>query len=190
MHALRSQMVSSLGAFLGLACIAGSGATQPERIFLVGSFGATCVLVHGCPDSPLAQPRNVIGGHMLSALVGAIVATMPLPSWVASSLAVALSIFVMERTSTVHPPGGATALIATLGSDHVKALGLWFPVFPIGLGAAVLVATAIVSNRIGGRVYPNTAAAKLGARMWSDGRDSYPEGGTTWRTNAPSIPEP
>jgi len=154
---IHGQLASSLGAFLGLACIGAWAGSQPERMFLIGSFGATCVLVYGCPSSPLAQPRNVIGGHVVSALVGTLVASLPLPAWLGSSLAVALAMFVMERTSTVHPPGGATALIATLGSAKVTALGVWFAVFPVGLGAALLVVIAVVSNRAAGRAYPLSA---------------------------------
>jgi len=84
--------------------------------FIIGSFGASAVLIYGAPTSPLAQPRNFIGGHLVCAIVG--VTT----KWIfqgqilgiACGFGVATSIFFMHVTSTVHPPGGATALIAIM----------------------------------------------------------------------------
>lgn len=146
----RDALTTFIGAFLGIASI-GIWETLPHggptRLFLIGSFGATCVIVYGLPTSPLAQPRNVIGGHVLSGLVGVAVAMLPFPEWLTSALAVSLSITVMQSTRTLHPPGGATALIATLGSPEVEALGFSYALYPVGMGASLLVLVAIATNR-------------------------------------------
>lgn len=134
--------------------LTGSDLPTLEDVFLIGSFGATCVVVYGMPMSPLARPRNVIGGHVLSALIGVSVTHAPLPGWMISALAVALSIVVMQWTDTEHPPGGATALIATLGAPKIEALGFSYAFHPVGVGASLLVCIAILINLGRGRRYP------------------------------------
>ncbi|HSI77294.1 MAG TPA: HPP family protein, partial [Lunatimonas sp.] len=91
-----------------------------ENIFLIGSFGATAVLVYGAIQSPLAQPRNLLGGHILSAIIGvSVYKMMPEIIWITAPLAVSLSILTMQYTRTLHPPGGATALIAVVGTEKI-----------------------------------------------------------------------
>ena len=87
---------------------------------VIGSFGASAVLIYGELKSPLAQPRNFVGGHLFSSIVGVIIKlvltyTGKAQEWLqpwACALSVATAIFVMHLTRTTHPPGGATALIA------------------------------------------------------------------------------
>ena len=126
---------SFLGAFFGIGLIAflqSQHFSEIENIFLIGSFGASSVLIYGAVNSPLAQPRNLIGGHVLSALVG-VTAYKFLPDilWLNASIAVASSIVVMQITKTIHPPGGATALIAVLPSDKIQELGYWYALSPV-----------------------------------------------------------
>ncbi|MFQ8890709.1 MAG: HPP family protein [Bilophila wadsworthia] len=91
---------------------------------LIGSFGASAVLAFGAIRSPLAQPRNLVGGHFLSALVGvSCYFLFPGTPWLASCLAVATAIALMHVTKTLHPPGGATALIAVTGGEGIHQLG-------------------------------------------------------------------
>ena len=112
---------SWLGAFLGIGFIAFANYRVFEKIdllMIVGSFGASAVLIYGAIKSPLAQPRNLLGGHVLSALVG--VACQQLfhsTLWLAAALAVSTAIAIMHATKTLHPPGGATALIAVIGGE-------------------------------------------------------------------------
>ena len=83
---------------------------ESDFVIIIGSFGASAVLTYGAIRSPLAQPRNLIGGHMISAMIG--VASFQLFEafpWLAASFAVATAIAVMHMTKTLHPPGGATA---------------------------------------------------------------------------------
>lgn len=151
---------SFLGAFFGIGLIAFLQSQQIpeiENVFLIGSFGASSVLVYGAVNSPLAQPRNLIGGHVLSALVGVTVYKLcPDILWLNASLAVAFSIVVMQITKTMHPPGGATALIAILPSEKIQALGYWYALSPVLSGAIILLIVALIFNNIPkGRKYPH-----------------------------------
>lgn len=127
-----------------------------DLILLIGSIGASAVLVYGAIKSPLAQPRNLLGGHIISGLVG--VACYQLFGgilWMAAALAVSLAIAAMLITRTVHPPGGATALIAVIGGQQIHDLGFIFPFVPAGLGALILMMVALVVNNLSrDRRYP------------------------------------
>lgn len=153
---------SFLGAFLGIGIIAylQSGFSEKDQIFLIGSFGATSVLVYGAINSPLAQPRNLIGGHVFSAIVGVTIQQLvPDILWLQASLAVALSIVVMQITQTLHPPGGATALIAVTGSEQIKNLGFLYVIYPVLSGALILFAVALIFNNITSkRMYPSAGS--------------------------------
>lgn len=151
---------SFLGAFFGIGLIAflqSQQISEIENIFLIGSFGASSVLIYGAVNSPLAQPRNLIGGHVLSALVGVTVFKfLPEILWLNASIAVASSIVVMQITKTMHPPGGATALIAVLPSEKIQELGYWYALSPVLSGAVILLIVALIFNNIPkGRKYPH-----------------------------------
>lgn len=141
-----------IGAFLGIGLIGFvQSLTLPEmdNVFLIGSFGASAVLVFGATNSPLAQPRNLVFGHLFSALIGVSVQHfLPGTLWLAAALAVSLSIVAMQMTRTMHPPGGASALIATIGSDHIKELGFGYVLSPVMSGVAILLLVALVVNNI------------------------------------------
>ncbi|MDY0041034.1 MAG: HPP family protein, partial [Desulforhabdus sp.] len=102
---------SWLGSFLGIAAVAYLHydlLSETDLMMIIGSFGASAVLVYGATKSPLAQPRNLVGGHLLSAIIG-VAAYQFLGShlWLACAVGVATSIAVMHATKTLHPPGGA-----------------------------------------------------------------------------------
>ncbi len=150
---------SWIGAFLGISSVAYvhyRWLESSDLALIIGSFGASAVLIYGAVKSPLAQPRNLIGGHVLSGFVG--VASYQLLSsntWMAAAVAVATAIALMHATKTLHPPGGATALIAVIGSQKIHALGYLYPVIPAGLGAAIMLAIALIVNNIpSSRRYP------------------------------------
>jgi CBS-domain-containing membrane protein len=148
-----------LGSFIGIGIIAYlQSQTLPKSdvIYLIGSFGASSVLVYGVIQSPLAQPRNLIGGHLVSAIIGVTIQkTVPDVLWITAPLAVSLSIVLMQITKTLHPPGGATALIAVTGSAELKNLGYWYVVSPVLLGTLILLIVALFFNNItSNRQYP------------------------------------
>ncbi|WP_336517797.1 HPP family protein [Pollutibacter soli] len=141
-----------IGAFTGIAAIGlmqNATLTKEDNIFLIGSFGASAVLVFGSTNSPLAQPRNLIGGHLISALIGVTIQYfIPDQVWLASALAVSLSIVAMQITKTLHPPGGATALIANIGSEKIKHLGYYYILSPVLSGVIILLIIALIVNNI------------------------------------------
>ncbi len=151
---------SFLGSFLGIGLIAFIQRvylTENDNLFLIGSFGASSVLIYGVIQSPLAQPRNLIGGHIISAIIGVTVFQfLPTIVWLTAPLSVSLSILAMQYTKTLHPPGGATALIAVTGSEKIKALGYLYIIFPVLTGVIILLLVAlIINNMTSQRKYPN-----------------------------------
>lgn len=150
---------SFLGSFFGIGIIAYlQSQTLPNAdvVFLIGSFGASSVLVYGVIQSPLAQPRNLIGGHLVSAIIGVTVQKIvPDILWISAPLAVSLSIVCMQMTKTLHPPGGATALIAVTGSTVIKQMGYFYVLNPVLSGVLILLFVAIIFNNItSNRQYP------------------------------------
>ncbi len=154
-----------IGSFIGLGIITFleyKAFPQSDLVFLIGSFGASCVLVYGVIQSPLAQPRNLVGGHLVSAVVGVTVQKLlPELIWVAAPLAVSLSIVLMQITKTLHPPGGATALIAVTGSAEIKDLGYLYVISPVLSGALILLIIALIFNNLTSkRSYPSQFSRK------------------------------
>ncbi len=150
---------SWVGAFLGIAAVAFINyhiLEGTDLIMVIGSFGASAVLIYGAPKSPLAQPRNLVGGHIVSAIIGvAFYQLFHAHMWLAASVAVATAIAIMHATKTLHPPGGATALIAVIGSSKIHALGYLYVILPVGAGATIMLVVALLVNNIPkNRKYP------------------------------------
>lgn len=149
---------SWIGAFIGVAAVSYihfNLISETDLVMVIGSFGASAVLIYGAIDSPLAQPRNLIGGHVFSALIGVTCYKLfPSNLWIASAISVATAIAIMQVTDTVHPPGGATALIAVIGSTKIHDLGYLYAVLPVGLGAVIMLIVALIVNRLAKRDYP------------------------------------
>lgn len=125
-----------------------SEATQAP--LMLASFGASCVLLFGYPDSAFSQPRNTLGGHFLAALIGTGLVTLLGDHWSVMALAVATAIAAMKLTHTVHPPAGSTAIIAVHLHPHLS-----FLLLPILSGASLLVVlAALFNNVIEHRRYP------------------------------------
>lgn len=140
------------GAFLGMLALALINVEvwgRHEQGLLLGSFGASTMLVFGAPHAPFAQPRNVIGGHMVSALVGVLAQNLAgVDPWLAAALAVALAVAGMHVTATLHPPGGATALLAVVGSPELKSFGFEFVLYPVGVSVVALVVVGVLYNNL------------------------------------------
>ncbi|MCF7992723.1 MAG: HPP family protein [Thiohalocapsa sp.] len=152
---------SWLGSFIGIGLVSGMAAlwfSELDAALLIGSHGASAVLVYGAVRSPLAQPRNLIGGHVVSAIVGVLAWKMlgGIP-WLAAAFAVATAIALMHLTRTLHPPGGATALIAVIGSEEIHRAGFWYVLVPAGIGPLILLLVALLVNNLAPtRRYPET----------------------------------
>lgn len=149
---------SWLGSFLGIAAVAFINYQYLETTdltLIIGSFGASAVLIYAAIQSPLAQPRNLVGGHIISAMVGVFAYQHVADVWLASALAVSLAIAAMLGTRTLHPPGGATALIAVIGSDKLHALSYKYMIVPVAAGAIIMLAVALLVNNLSkNRNYP------------------------------------
>lgn len=137
---LRVIVLGGLGGFLGIGLLALLGGSLGV-LLLLGSFGASCVLLFGYPEAPFAQPMNVVGGHVICALIG-----LAALHWLGASpwslaLAVGVSIAAMMATRTVHPPAGSNPVIVFLGHP-----GWSFILFPVLSGALLLVLIALIYN--------------------------------------------
>lgn len=138
-----------LGAFCGIFAVA-SITYRTGVPMMIGSFGASAVLIYAAIEGPLSQPRNLIGGHVISAVIAVIIYQTLGNTEVTIALAVSLAIAAMLVTRTLHPPGGATALIGV----STKA-GWTFVLYPVLGGALVLLMVALVVNNLASdRHYP------------------------------------
>ena len=148
----REHFFTFLGSFIGIGLIGFMNSHHlkaNDNMFLIGSFGASSVLIYGIINSPFSQPRNLIGGHLISALVGVTVHKLiPQELWLACATSVSLSIVLMQMTKTLHPPGGATALIANIGSEKITNLGYLYVLSPVLTGVIILLVVALVFNNI------------------------------------------
>ncbi len=158
------RLVSALGGFVSIVAIMGISAYYLGRegaLLIVPSMGASAVLLFAVPHGALSQPWNVLGGHLVSALVGVSCFLLIPQPLVAAGMAVGLAIGVMYYLRCIHPPGGATALVAVIGGDSVHELGYQFVVTPVLQNALIMLAVAVIFNyAFRWRRYPSWLAEK------------------------------
>ncbi len=138
----KALLLAWLGGFFAIAAIAGL-AHWAHAPLILGSFGASCVLLFGFPDSPFSQPRHVVFGHVISTLTGLVCLTLFGPHWWALAIAVATAIALMMWTRTVHPPAGSNPVIVFL-----MLPGWGFLLAPTLIGACMLVVVALIYNNL------------------------------------------
>jgi CBS-domain-containing membrane protein len=143
------KLIAAVGALLAIA------ATMTVSLHVVGaqggallvaSMGASAVLLFAVPHGALSQPWQLVGGHLVSALIGVSCAMLVSDPYVAGPLAVALAIYAMHHLRCIHPPGGATALAAVVGGAEVHALGYQFVLTPVLLNVVVMLLVAVAVN--------------------------------------------
>lgn len=141
--------VSMAGGFVGIFAIyyvtqyfVGTESTA----LIVASMGASAVLLFAVPHGALAQPWNVFGGHLVSAVVGVTCAIWIPDIMLAAAASVGLAIGVMHYLRCIHPPGGATALTAVIGGSGVHALGYQFVLMPVLINVLIILAVAVAFN--------------------------------------------
>lgn len=135
----------------GAVAIAGIGLLGEVTAMplLLAPFGASCVLLFALPESPLSQPANVIGGHMLAALVSvALFALLP-QAWWATGLAVGVVIAANAAIRLTHPPAGADPLVVFLAAPAPDVF-----LASVLIGSIFLVATAVAMHRLPPRSAP------------------------------------
>ena len=136
-------LISGIGAFLCIFFIAYINSIDEDNIWLIPPFGASLVLVMAVHDSPLASPRNVFFGHVLSASSGVLMFYFLGESAFAIASGLGLAIIMMMLTNTVHPPAGANPIIAILGAKTFE-----FVIMPVAIGASFIVLFALIYNKI------------------------------------------
>lgn len=143
--------ISALGGFLGIFGILMTSywLLDPDiAVLIVPSMGASAVLLFAAPHAPFSQPWNLVGGHTVSAIVG-VMCWHWIPDYaLAASASVGLAIGVMYFLRCIHPPGGATALAAVIGSDKLHNLGYAYEFEPILLNTVTILLVAIVVNAL------------------------------------------
>lgn len=149
------------------------------QVVLIASMGASAVLLFAVPHGPMSQPWNVIGGHVISALIGVAMHKLIADPVVGAGLAAGLAITAMLYLGCLHPPGGASAVIPVISGAAADSWGWAFAFFPIGLGAVVITLVAIAWNApFPWRRYPPAPWARFAGEPDSatpDVQDPYPD---------------
>ena len=145
---MKNNFISAVGAFVCISVLAYFNSFDANNLWLIPPFGASMVLVMAVHESPLAHPKNVLFGHIISAFSGVFVYSILGFSFLSVGLGVGLAIFLMMTTKTVHPPAGANPIIAILG-----AKGIGFVLMPVAVGASFIVLFAIIYNKLLKRKY-------------------------------------
>jgi CBS-domain-containing membrane protein len=142
------KLLSGLGAFCGIFAtywISSQFLGHQSSLLLVASMGAGAVLLFAVPHGQLSQPWPAIGGHLISSAIGISVSMLVANQFLAAALAVSVAIIAMHYLHCIHPPGGATALLAVIGGPDVHGMGFGF-MLPVMVNALTIVAIAILFN--------------------------------------------
>jgi len=142
---LKDVLIAGLGGFIIISLLYLLHAEWKVFLCFIVPFGASAVLVFAAPAAPFSQPRNVIGGHLLSALVGVIIMVIfKADTWWVLAIANAIAIMVMVATKTVHPPAGATVFLPIL--NNITSF-VW-PFLPVLVGAVIIVIIGVLYNNL------------------------------------------
>ena len=113
-------------------------------VFLIASFGSSMVLLYGYPENPVAQPKNIFFGHLLTSVVGIVFLFFTaLPTFIVIPLAVGLGVSLMILFKVTHPPAGGNPIIIIIGSVSIDYL-----ISPIITGSIIIIVFGIVLNRL------------------------------------------
>ncbi|VTT83214.1 unnamed protein product, partial [Fusarium fujikuroi] len=152
-----------VGIFIALSVIELASERIPSFVergapIIVGSFGAGAVLEFYAIESPLAQPRNFFGGQLIAATIGVSIGKLFLLSsnfhsiqWLGGAISCATVTSIMALTKTIHPPAGATGLLAVV-DNRLLDLG-WFFIPVVLFNCTIMFGVALLVNNIQ-RAYP------------------------------------
>ena len=163
-------LLGCLGALLGVffAAWLSQHLLRAFNPWFIAPMGASAVLLFAVPASPLAQPWSIVGGNLVSALIGVTCAAHVDDLALAASLAAALAIGAMFALRCLHPPSGAVALTAVLGGPAISALGYRFVLWPVAVDSLLLLLAALVFNVSARRRYPHHAVIHANAHHTRD----------------------
>ena len=161
---LLDRLLACVGAMIGIALTIVVCSQFPtagiDLPIIVAPIGASAVLAFAVPASPLAQPWSIVGGNTVSTLVGVLAfRAIPDPT-IAAGIAVGGAILAMTLLRCLHPPGGAAALTAVIGSSAIHAQGYAFAFAPVAINSIALVSLAMFFHRISGHSYPHRPLAE------------------------------
>ena len=141
-HQLSMTISSAIGCFIAISLVLllGHITNQP---FILGSLGASCLMLFGFPDLPFSQPRNAIFGHVVSSLIGLVCLYFFADSWWGMPLALSLAVILMITFGVVHPPAGSNPIIIFLSHPSWN-----FFLFPTFVGIFGLVVIALIYNNL------------------------------------------
>tara|TARA_R110002020_G_scaffold475558_1_gene710933 strand:+ start:52591 stop:53790 length:1200 start_codon:yes stop_codon:yes gene_type:complete len=159
---------AGLALLLCAVLILWAGFDLSSGVLLIAPMGATTVILFALPNSPLAQPWSAIVGNTVSALVALGVHQITRDPALSIGASACLSLGAMFLTRSLHPPGGAVALTASLNPAMLDTLGLDFVLIPVFLGTVVLVASAMLWHQLNGRVYPFRQPQAVGPHATAD----------------------
>ena len=144
------KIISGLGAFIAIALIyvVSIAIVGKDAYLIVASMGAAAVLVFAVPHGMLSQPWPLLGGNLISAVVGVSCAMLIPDLILASAAAVGVAITAMYYLKCLHPPGGATALVAVVGGETVHNLGFWYVLAPVFINVLVMFIVAFLVNAL------------------------------------------
>ena len=146
---ITEKLVAAFGGGLSILALIGLSVwALPETgaTAIIGSMGASAVLLFAVPHGQLSQPWPVIAGHAISAIIGVSCARFIPQPILAAACASGLAIGAMHQLKCIHPPGGATALTAVIGGSAIHELGYRFVLFPVLSNAIVMVLMAVLIN--------------------------------------------
>lgn len=141
--------ISGLGGLLGIYTIwltSSQFLSAQDTPLIVASMGASAVLLFAVPHGKLSQPWNLVAGHIISAIIGVSCAKLINHTGIAAGTAVGLAILAMHYTRSIHPPGGATALMAVIGGPGIHQLGYGYVITPVLINACVILLIAVLFN--------------------------------------------
>lgn len=143
------KLISIVGVLIGLITIREVSSwylADSTALLMIASMGASAVLIFGMPHGALSQPWPVLAGHLIAAFIGVTVSQQFATQWWTPALAVALTMGAMHYLHCIHPPGGATAMIAVIGGDQVYALGYSYLLTPVLINVLSLLLIAVLFN--------------------------------------------
>jgi CBS domain-containing membrane protein len=158
---LGDRLIACLGAalciFLTIVACAWIPLSGPSLPVILAPLGASAATILVIPASPLAQPLRVVGGNVISAVIGVAMFKLIPDQAVAAGLAVGAAALAMSLARCFHPPGAAVALTAVLGTQDIHAAGYALALVPVGVNSAALVGLAMAYHRFTGHSYPHRA---------------------------------
>lgn len=151
---IRSGLVAGIAVLLlGLALKFLTLDSYP--LLMLASMAASAMLLFAAPHSPMAQPWNLVAGHLVSALAGLLSIQFIHEPLLAAGLGVGAAIFLMHYLNCLHPPGAATALLVVLNSTQFHSMGWKWAMLVVAVNACLsLILALLINNLIPGRRYP------------------------------------